>query len=254
MKIQIYNFIYLIKKIYSKIFLKETRLTGRMRNPYRQYLFEELKLKYGKEYFKDKRILEIGPKDGEDTLRLDTLSPSILILNELAEIKEETHPVNTFYKNNLIPNLQKVESEYELIFGNINYLNQDELNKLGKFDLIWFTGVIYHIPEQLRTLRKLYNLLDQNGTLVLETSTTRNPKLINEEVVEIIEDGAYFFPSRKAINRLLKLAGFSNISESNCYDNENFNKKGIRLALFAEKLDSNENVLHRDKYIFGEAF
>jgi hypothetical protein len=31
-------------------------------------------------------------------------------------------------------------------------------------------------------------------------------------------------------------------------------KKGIRLALFAEKLDSNKNVLHRDKYIFGEAF
>ena len=126
--------------------MSETRLTGKLRNPYREYLFQELKEKYGKDYFENKRILEVGPKDGEDTLRLDSLSPSKLILNDLEEIQQENHPVNTFYKNNLLPNLEKVVSDYEFIFGNINYLEKDEMKKLGKFDLIWFTGVIYHVP------------------------------------------------------------------------------------------------------------
>ena len=91
----------------------------------------------------------------------------------------------------------KVVSDYEFIFGNINYLEKDEMKKLGKFDLIWFTGVIYHVPEQLRLLKKLYNLMNEKGVLVLETSTTRNQKIANHEAIEIVNNGAYFFPSRK---------------------------------------------------------
>ena len=248
-----YEIIWFLKKIYYKIFLREIRLTGKLRNPYREYLFQELKEKYGKDYFANKRILEVGPKDGEDTLRLDSLSPAKLILNDLEEIQQENHPVNTFYKNNLLPNLEKVVSDYEFIFGNINYLEYDEIQKLGKFDLIWFTGVIYHVPEQLRLIKKLYNMMNENGVLVLETSTTRNQKIANHEAIEIVNNGAYFFPSRKGIVRLLELAGFVNISKSNCYDKENFNKKNIRLALFAEKNIKDNEIYHREKYIFGEA-
>ena len=79
-----YEIIWFLKKIYYKIFLSKTRLTGKLRNPYREYLFQELKEKYGKDYFENKRILEVGPKDGEDTLRLDSLSPSKLILNDFS--------------------------------------------------------------------------------------------------------------------------------------------------------------------------
>ena len=62
-----------------------------------------------------------------------------------------------------------------------------------------------------------------------------------------------FFHLEKGILRLLKLAGFVNISKSNCYDKENFNKKNIRLSLFAEKNNKDNEVYHREKYIFGEA-
>ena len=53
------------------------------------------------------------------------------------------------------------------------YLSPEEYKQLGKFDLIWFTGVIYHNPEQLRFLYKLYNQLNTKGVLVLESSTIR---------------------------------------------------------------------------------
>jgi hypothetical protein len=95
--------------------------------------------------------------------------------------------------------------------------------------------------------------MNENGVLVLETSTTRNQKIANHEAIEIVNNGAYFFPSRKGIVRLLKLAGFVNISESNCYDKENFNKKNIRMSLFAEKNKKDNAIYHREKYIFGEA-
>ena len=56
---------------------------------------------------------------------------------------------------------------------------------VGKFDLIYFTGVLYHNPEQLRFIQKLYDKLNYGGVLVLESATTRKRKLINENVVEI---------------------------------------------------------------------
>jgi len=47
--------------------------------------YEELLNIYGEEYFKNKRFLEIGPKDGEDTERLRDLSPKEYILFDLPD-------------------------------------------------------------------------------------------------------------------------------------------------------------------------
>ena len=60
------------------------------------------------------------------------------------------------------------------------YFSDEDLSKIGKFDLIWFTGVLYHNPEQLRFIKKLYNLLNDKGYLVLESSTVRS--LSNEQL------------------------------------------------------------------------
>ena len=57
--------------------------------------------------------------------------------------------------------------------------------KFGKFDLVYFTGVLYHNPEQLRFIQKLYDKLNYGGVLVFESATTRKRKFINENVVEI---------------------------------------------------------------------
>ena len=43
--------------------------------------------------------------------------------------------------------------------------------------------------------------MNENGVLVLETSTTRNQKIANYEAIEIVNNGAYFFPSRKRHNK-----------------------------------------------------
>ena len=114
-------------------------------------------------------------------------------------------------------------------------MSKDEYDLLGKYDLIWFTGVLYHNPEQLRLIKKLYNLLNNNGVLVLETSTTRNNKLSKQTAVEIKNQGHYFLPTKKAVNLMLSMVGFEEVYQSKCFNRENFNKNNIRMAVIAKK-------------------
>ena len=116
---------------------------------------------YPKENFFDKRILEIGPRDGDDTQRLVDLKPKKLTLIDLPQDDRD------------VKWLEKIDYDYEFIEKNL-YMNRKEIEALGKFDLIYFTGIIYHNAEQLRFIQKLYELLNQNGVLVLESSTIRN--------------------------------------------------------------------------------
>ena len=87
-----YYIIWQLKKIPRKTFAKNRFYkTSNLRNPYRYYLFQELVDLYGIEYFKNKKLLEIGPKDGEDTLRLETLQPESITLIELPLVKNKNH-------------------------------------------------------------------------------------------------------------------------------------------------------------------
>jgi len=102
-------------------------------------------------------------------------------------------------------------------------------------------------------LRKLYNLLNEEGVLVMETSTTRNTKLINQTAIEIEVQGQYHFPTRKAVHVLLKMVGFSEIYQSKCFNRENYNKNNIRLAVIAQKKKNDIEGVYRDGYLYGEA-
>ncbi len=247
-------FIWQLKKIPRKTYAKNKYIkTLNLRNPYRYYLFEELKDIYGSDTFFEKKILEIGPKDGEDTLRLRSLNPASITLIDLPLLNDENHHLNKYYKEFLKPNLEKLNVKSKLIFANFNYLKKEEYDELGKFDLIWFTGVLYHNPEQLKMLKKLYNLLNQEGVLVMETSTTRNTKLINQTAIEIEVGGQYHFPTRKAVHLLLKMVGFDEIYQSKCFNKENYNKNNIRLAVFAQKKKNDVEGVYRAEYFYGEA-
>ena len=198
--------------------------------PYRKYLYEELINYYGEDWFKNKNILEIGPRDGNDTERLIKLKPKKLVLIDLPQEN----------RNNLW--LKNINYNYEFIEKNFLYMDNEEIKRLGKFDLIYFTGVIYHNAEQLRFLQKLYSILNKKGTLVLESTTIKNIFLRNLNLVQIWYPNSFrdtttitHLPSRKAIKSWLKMVGFNKILDSNCFNHENFNLKNTRYACIAEK-------------------
>lgn len=198
---------------------------------YRKYLFEDLNKYYKKETFQNSRILEIGPKDGEDTQRLLSFNPKELILFDLPDKSDEIKNWKSL-----------IRKQDKLVIDNFMYLSKEVFNSLGKFDLIYFTGVLYHNPEQLRFLNKLYEKLNMGGVLVLETATIRNLFLRKLNIVQIWYPKTYrntttisHLPSKKAVISWLEMVGFGSIKISNCYDEENFNVRANRMALIAEK-------------------
>ena len=246
------NIVWYLKKIYKKI----TRTSGSQDTlEYRDYLYQELIDLYGKEYFNDKRILEIGPRDGEDSVRLEEFLPSEFVLIDLPD-KEE---INKQWLGDL-------KSNHKFIQANFLYMSQEDYESLGKFDLIYFTGVLYHNPEQLRFIQKIYDKLNFGGVVVLESATTRNKKLINENVVEIHYPKTYrdtttisHLPSKKAILSWLEMVGFKEILVSKSYEKENYNVKDIRFACIARKTKEDipnsyyEKQLKEKSFIIGKS-
>tara|TARA_Y200000002_G_scaffold324402_1_gene286007 strand:- start:1537 stop:2289 length:753 start_codon:yes stop_codon:yes gene_type:complete len=213
--------------------------------PYRFHLFQELIQIYGKPFFKDKRFLEIGPKDGDDTERLLSLEPSKYILFDLPDKSVENEKW-----------IENLNINQELIIKNFLYLSQEEYDKLGSFDLIYFTGVLYHNPEQLRFIKKLYDKLNIGGILVLESATIRNYFYRNKNLVQIFYPNTYrdtttisHLPSKEAIKSWLKMVGFEKIFDSKCYEKENYNVKNLRYACIAEKQDSDKLETYYKKQI-----
>tara|TARA_Y100000741_G_scaffold332422_1_gene288347 strand:- start:3549 stop:4301 length:753 start_codon:yes stop_codon:yes gene_type:complete len=239
--------IYYFKKIIFQLSGKE-KFQGTY--AYRKYLFEELISNFDKDHFKNKRFLEIGPKDGEDTERLHTLNPKELVMFDLPDKTEQ----NEKWKD-------KLKDTDKLYIKNFLYLNKSEYDDLGKFDLIYFTGVLYHNPEQLRFIKKLYDKLNTDGVLVLESATIRNQFLRRTNVVEVWYPETYrntttitHLPSKYAIKSWLRMAGFSKILDSKCYDHENYNVRNTRYACFAQRQERDKEAVYYDKQIENSTY
>ena len=112
---------------------------------YRQILFNELLNYVNKQDIK--RVLEIGP-DGADSSRIQSLNPDEIIFLDFRKVDDS----DSWLKYN---------PKHTYITGNLLYLK--EIETLGKFDLIYCTGVLYHNTEQLRLLKKVYDLISDKG-------------------------------------------------------------------------------------------
>ncbi len=204
---------------------------------YRVELFNELMDIKEKKFFYDKQILEIGPKDGLDSKRLASLSPQELIMIDLPE-KRET---NKSW-------LGEIDCPSRYIEANFMYMPILDYEALGKFHLIWCTGVLYHNTEQMRLLRKLYQLLEVGGYLVLESATLRLAKsLQNGCFVQIHYPETYkntgtvtHLPTANAIKAWLTMVGFKEIYDSKCYVRYNRKIIGQRYACICKKNDEDE--------------
>ena len=110
---------------------------------------------------------------------------------------------------------------------------EDSIIKESPYDIIWCTGVLYHNPEQLRFLKRIYKVLKPGGLLILETATSRKLGLNNDVgVVEVWNNNdkkmkkkyhlslnISHLPNKAALNIWLKMVGFTNIQVSKCFKN-----------------------------------
>ena len=142
------------------------------RADYRAELFAELRGYLGGA--SPARILEIGPKDGHDTRRLLQLEPKTLTLIDLPRMQT----ANARWLATMD------QSRIEYVSANLMY--DARVRELEPYDCVWCTGVLYHNPEQLRMIRRLWDLLKPSGVLVLESAVTRRRWLRSANCVEIL--------------------------------------------------------------------
>ena len=243
----------LLKRIYRKLFRLPAQPERLM---YRVELFNELIAIAGQETFQDKRILEIGPKDGLDSKRLASLSPQELVMIDLPEKRSGNEKW-----------LSQIDCPTEYIEANFMYMSPEDQQGLDKFHLIWCTGVLYHNAEQMRLLRKLYLLLEVGGFLVLESATLRGAKsLRNGRFVEIHYPQTYrntgtitHLPSIGAVKAWLDMVGFKQVHDSQCYQKHNKELIGQRYACICKKQadDEADSYYHvsglNPNYRFGDS-
>ncbi len=244
------KYFYLLRK-YILYILKISRKNERLM--YRQTFFEQLKKELKNINLDNLKILEIGPKDGLDSIRLQTLKPKEIIFIDLPE------------KNQNLKWMDKINCKTKLIQENIMYMNDESIKKLGKFKIIYCLGVLYHNPEQLRMIKKLYNLLEVGGLLCLESAVIRDLKykFNKDSIVKIYFPKKYrntrsitHLPNKNAINSWLKMSGFEKIKEIQCYNLHNPLLINQRYACIAYKSDEKQNLYYqaeKQNYIIGES-
>ena len=175
------------------------------------------------ENIQGKRILEIGPKHGNDSRLLATLEPSELVLLDLPE------------KQSLVESwLPEIPGNVRFIKGNLLYLSTSTLEELGHFDLVWCLGVLYHNVEQLRLIKRLFDLTATDGRVVVESSTTRHRVLKHINAVELHWPKTFrdvptitHMPSKKAIKSWMEMVGYERVQFENAYSRDTNRQRAV---------------------------
>lgn len=141
-------------------------------------------------------ILDVGPGHGFFSFIIKTDIPNYLKL-DLVDISESS----------LLVTKQIIGDENKNIF----FFNDDifNFNSSLKYDLIILGEVLEHLDNPIEILKKLSNLLADNGVLWL-TTPTNSPAL----------DHVYLFKSKEDVIDLIKLSGFNVTDLYGCYAEE----------------------------------
>jgi SAM-dependent methyltransferase len=169
--------------------------------------------------FAGKRILEIGPKHGLDSLLLAGLDPAELVLVDL--------PEKTPLVREWLPQVQFI-ADTHYVEGNLLYLSPSELADLGTFDLVWCLGVLYHNAEQLRLIRRLRTLC--TGLVVIETeidpSSENLVRLHWPEPWGNVQTMTHI-PSRRAVASWMEMAGLSDVEDQPILSNLTSRRRAV---------------------------
>lgn len=109
---------------------------------------------------KDKRVLDVGCRDGIFSFYAEAKGAK--------EIVAIDNNISKGAVNFLIPYFNSKVKMYE---RNLYDLTEKDF---GKFDVIFFFGVLYHLREPISAIKKLSDILNEKGLILCETAITDN--------------------------------------------------------------------------------
>ena len=110
--------------------------------------------------FKNKRVLDIGCRDGIFSFYAEKKGAKDVIAIDNNLSKGAVNFLIPFFK-----------SKVKMYERNLYEISE---NEFGKFDIIFFFGVLYHLREPISAIRKLGDILNDQGLMLCETAITDN--------------------------------------------------------------------------------
>ena len=108
---------------------------------------------------------------------------------------------------------QTLDSKVEPVVGDFQKVDLDEL---GRFDVVLYLGVLYHMKEPLTCLERLRAVT--NEVAVIETEAVHLQGLDNEVLLQFhagsslrTDFGNWYVPTIEALHNLCRAAGFSTV-------------------------------------------
>lgn len=141
-----------------------------------------------------KSVLDIGCWSGGDVLILAGLGAQVTALEE--------HPASAASARRLF---ELCGCPAEVVHGS---LYQENADWAGKFDVIYCSGVVYHVTDPLLFLRICFAYLRPGGRLVLETKAEAGEGSNCGYSGTLVKGWNWYAPTRMALGRWLVDAGF----------------------------------------------
>jgi len=183
------------------------KLKGRMGNRHIDLLAQFIALfPISIEDFKNKDVFDIGCWTGGTTLLLALLARKVFAIEE---VKKYAEMASFLVKSFGIDDRVSVKST------SIYDCNSEEF--YGRFDIVYFPGVIYHLSDPVLALRLLFNSLKMGGVILIESAGINVPRPYcrfggSKPAQGDSRSGwSWFLPSPSALSRMMKEAGFDEI-------------------------------------------
>jgi tRNA (mo5U34)-methyltransferase len=130
-----------------------------------------------REFFKDKRILDIGSCDGLHSLIAEEFGAKEVIAIDRIERENMHFTINHF--------------DLKVKYYIMDICDRDKILKLGKFDTVIFCGVFYHLFNPISAVLNIKDILNYKGNLLFETLSIPNRK----EMMSFIPETCTLAPS-----------------------------------------------------------
>lgn len=158
-------------------------------------------------------IADIGPWTGGTSLLLAAMGARVRVVEEVDAYAGCIRMLAEAFGSDRI-DVECGESLFDLV---------DKPELFGTFDHVLLAGVLYHVTDPIVALRVAYELLAEDGTLLLESAAFESDELVVEyEGPSVFTRGGsasertrrgwnWFIPSTSALERMIEDVGFERI-------------------------------------------
>lgn len=178
-------------------------------------------------YFRNKRIMETGPKYGIHSKWIDrNLEPSELVFCDFGSDK---------WRHEIWD--KEIKCRHQFVYGDLRHAK--DLLAMPPFDLVFFLGVMYHSAHHLQLLSMLNRITRLGGSILLETTCDSRRDAVLRVNWQAKTGKAKMVPSLDALRVMLTWAGLRKVTHF-----KDYRPGATEQLLLCEKTD---DLLHSEE-------